>query len=101
MVPNGEPTNAEIMRRLERFEGEVRVAIARMEGRLDTRVMSVDVYQAEKLAQQMQSGAIERRVGVLEEARTAMFKMVIGAFLGLVVNTIGILILYLVTKGPP
>ena len=92
---------SELVRRIDRLEIEVQPALARIEARLDVRVMSVDVYQAEKLAMQIQQGAIDRRVNTLEEARIAMFRMLVGAFLGLVVNTIGLLIMFLIFKGGP
>lgn len=89
---------AELLRRVDRLEREMATSLARIEARLDARVMSVDVYQAEKLAMQIQQGAVDRRVNTLEDARTAMFKMLVGAFLGLVGNALAILIVYLITR---
>lgn len=93
-MADGEPSLAELVRRIDRFETEMRTSIARIEGRLDARVMSVDVYQAEKLASQIQLGNMERRVGVLEDAKTATFRLLMGAFVGMVLNGIGVLIVY-------
>ena len=88
----------ELIRRLDRLEIEFRTGMGRIEARLDARVMSVDVYQAEKLAAQIQVGNIERRMGGLEEAREAMQKLILGAFIGLVTNTVGLLIVYAILR---
>ena len=96
--PSTAPHISELLRRIDRLENEMRTSLARIEARLDARVMSVDVYQAEKLAMQIQQGNTDRRVASLEDARQAMFRMMMGAFIGVITNTVGILIVYAITK---
>lgn len=99
-MTNGEglPTMAEVLRRVDRLEREMATSLARIEARLDARVMSVDVYQAEKLAMQIQLGNADRRIGTLEEARVAIGRLLLGALLGVIGDTLGLLIVYVVTR---
>lgn len=90
---------AELVRRVDRIEREVNTALGRIEARLDARVMSVDVYQAEKLAMQIQLGAVERRINELEEGRQTNFRLITAALLGFVFNVVGLLVVYLITRG--
>ena len=89
---------AELLRRVDRLERELGTSLARIEARLDARVMSVDVYQAEKLAMQIQLGNADRRLGLLEEGRVAMGRLLLGALLGVIGDTLGLLIVYVITK---
>jgi hypothetical protein len=59
-----------------------------LEGRLDARTVSQDVYTAEKAARSIEIEALTRRVDQLERASAAALRMVITAFLGLVVEAI-------------
>lgn len=86
--PNGTPSTAEMARRLERLEG-----------RLDARTLNVDVYQAEKMALMTQIGAVENRVKSLEESKTAMTRMVMTAFAGILVQVIIMVIQFSNARG--
>jgi len=99
-MTNGEglPTMAEVLRRVDRLERELATSLGRIEARLDARVMSVDVYQAEKLAMQIQLGNADRRIGTLEEARVAIGRLLLGALLGVIGDTLGLLIVYVITR---
>lgn len=84
---NGGPTLAEMVRRL-----------TVVETRLDARTLNVDVYQAEKAAFQIQIQASERRLHELESRNQALQRMLMGAFLGFVADSVGLLIVYAIMR---
>lgn len=67
------PTLAEIARR-----------VGRLEDRMDARVVSVDVYSAEKAAHTVEVAAMNHRLQQLENSLNAAVKLLVGAFLGII-----------------
>lgn len=82
------PTQAEVIRRLERIETQLDNYRQDMESKFVARVVATDVYQAEKLALQVQLSNLTRDVSKLEDARTALQRLVATALVGVVVNVI-------------
>lgn len=82
------PTQAEVIRRLERIEIQLESYRLNVEDKFQARMVAVDVYQAEKLATQIQIAALSRDVSKLEEARTALQRLVAASIVGVVVNVI-------------
>lgn len=81
-MPNGyeqhnAPHMAEIIRRVQRVEDK-----------LDARTLTVDVYNAKEAAHQIEIAAITQRIVQLENALNGATKMIIGAFLGLLIQFI-------------
>jgi outer membrane lipoprotein SlyB len=74
-MPDGEPSLQELVRR-----------VARLEDRLDARTVSTDVYQAEKTALTIQYTDMSRRLQSVEDSIQAATRLVVGAFLGIIVN---------------
>lgn len=94
---NGMPTMAELARRLERIEDK-----------MDMRIVTVDVYQAREAVFAAQSAThsmevkgLETRISALESANRTLTKMVIGAFLGLLVQVIVVLFTLIGRAGVP
>lgn len=74
---NGQPSLREMSRRINYLEG-----------RLDARTLSTDVWLAEKAALSISLQGIEHRLAQLEDGQAAAVKMLIGAFLGLITQAI-------------
>jgi hypothetical protein len=94
---NGAPTMAELARRLERIEDK-----------MDMRIVTIDVYQAreavftaKEAAHTVEIRGLETRIGALERANSTLTKMVIGAFLGLLVQVIVVLFTLIGKAGVP
>jgi hypothetical protein len=83
---NGQPSLREMSRRLNYLEG-----------RLDAKTLSTDVWAAEKAGLSISIKGIEHRLEQLESGQSAAVKMLIGFFLGLVTQAV-FLIVY-VTRG--
>jgi hypothetical protein len=84
---NGQPTISEMARRINYLEG-----------RLDARTVSTEVWAAEKTTINVEITGIKARLVQHDDAISGAVKMIIGAFLGLVVQAI-FLIVYLTSKG--
>ena len=69
------PSMSEIIRRVQRLED-----------RLDARTLTVDVYNAREAAHTVEMAAFSHRLGALENALNGATKMIIGAFLGLIIQ---------------
>lgn len=94
MVENGSPSVSEIARRLQRVEDK-----------LDERIATVDMlnaqeklFQARELSHFAEISTLKERVTRLELANSGLTKMVVGAFLGLLIQFI-ILIVNVASKG--
>lgn len=66
---------AEIVRRVQRLED-----------RMDARVVTQDVFQAREAAHQIEIAALQHRLVALERALSGATKMIVTAFLGLLVQ---------------
>src|SRR5262245_47173234 len=93
-VPNNGPSVSDLARRLQRVEDK-----------LDERIATVDMLQSqEKLFQARELGflaeisTVKDRVFRLESANAALSRMVIGAFLGLLIQFV-ILLVSVTSKG--
>jgi cell division protein FtsX len=93
-VPGNGPSVAEINRRLQRVEDK-----------LDERTATVDMlsaqeklFQARELNHLAEITSLKERVNRLEQANTSLTKMVVGAFLGLLIQFV-ILLINIVSKG--
>lgn len=78
---NGTPTLNEIVRRLQR-----------MEDRMDARILSLDVYTADKLTNNVSMVSIEHRLDTLEATQGTAIKLLIGSLFGMVGQAIYIII---------
>lgn len=72
---DGEPSVAEINRRL-----------TRVEDRIDARTLTVDVYNAEKAAHTVEVAGFERRIASIEDSIQSMTRLLFGAFVTIIVN---------------
>lgn len=78
---NGTPTSNEIVRRLQR-----------MEDRMDARILSTDVYAADKLTTNVSMVAIEHRLDALESTQGTAIKLLIGALFGMIGQAVYIIV---------
>lgn len=74
-MPEGDPSIAELNRRL-----------TRVEDRLDARTLTVDVYNAEKAAHTVEVAGFERRIAAIEDSIQSMTRLLFGAFITIIVN---------------
>lgn len=72
---NGDPSISELNRRL-----------SRVEDRLDARTLTVDVYNAEKAAHTVEVAGFERRISSIEDSIQSMTRLLLGAFITIIVN---------------
>jgi hypothetical protein len=84
---NGDPSIGELNRRL-----------SRVEDRLDARMVTLDVYQAEKAAHTVEVASMDRRLTAIEESLQSATRLLIGAFLAIIGNVI---FLAITTFGRP
>lgn len=84
---NGDPSIGELNRRL-----------MRVEDRLDARMVTLDVYQAEKAAHTVEVASMDRRLTSIEESLQSATRLLIGAFLAIIGNVI---FLAITTFGRP
>lgn len=87
---NGAPTISEMARRLNYLEG-----------RLDARTVSSDVWAAEKSGLNIELRGQEHRIEALERSLAGAVKLIMGAFLGLIVQTIFLVAVFISHKGSP
>ena len=71
------PTLAELTRRVERLE-----VIA------DARIVTIDVYTAEKAAHTIEVAAMNHRIAAIEESLHSATRLLIAAFLAIIGNAI-------------
>ena len=75
--PSSDPVMAEIVRRVQRLED-----------RLDARTLTVEVYNAREAAHTVEIAALAHRITTLEGAVSGATKLIIGAFLGIIIQFI-------------
>jgi hypothetical protein len=76
---------------------EINRRLARLETLLDTRLMTLDLFTAEKTAMSVALGAQDHRIDSLEDNQKDINRAIRGAFLGLVIQA-GFFIVSLVTS---
>jgi len=67
---------------------EISRRVQRLEDRMDARVVSADVYAAEKAAHTIEVAAMNKRLEDLENSLSAAVKLLVGAFLGIISQAI-------------
>jgi len=75
---------------------EIGRRLARLEGVIDARLNSLEVLVADKAAQAVMNSAIDHRLDAIEDNQKAMSRMLMTAFLGIVIQA-GFFILTVVT----
>lgn len=92
--PNGGPSVTELARRLQRVEDK-----------LDERIATVDMlrsqeklFEARDIGHLAEIATLKERVSRIESANTALSRLVIGAFLGLLVQAV-VLVLTITSKA--
>jgi hypothetical protein len=93
VAPNG-PSVSEINRRLQRVEDKLDERIATT----DMLAAQEKLFQARELSHMAEISAMKERLTRLEQANSSLTKLVIGAFLGLLVQFV-ILLINIASKG--
>lgn len=66
--------------------------LQRMEDRMDARILSTDVYAADKMTSQVAIAAMERRLEALEDTQGTAVKLLVAGLFGLIGQAIFIIV---------
>lgn len=88
-MQNGVPTASEMVRRLQRIED-----------RMDARILSTDVYAADKLTADVRHESVQNRLKALESTQGTAVKLLVGAMFGLLGQAVYIIVSVAQHGGP-